>query len=395
MAAVSRLARPLRSPVLRHAGRALFTVLLLFALLPLAPAAPVKAATQPQISNNGSTTINYSSSDRSSATFSHTVPAGNQRLLVVIIHMEGTRDVTSVTYSGQSLTRAIRQNSGNTSRGQIQIWYLVSPPTGTANVVVTYSGVQDWDGITVLNYVGVAQTSPVGATAGRTLTTISTTQSVSITTTVANSMVIGGVVTPGSTGDPFTPLANVTERADYDTGGGGGAGSDGSCFAGEANRPSTGAFTFGATSSASLRGTIACVEFKPADPDIASTGETNHNFGLVDPDTSYSTGLTRWTVTNNSGFAVNITIQGTDMTGGTAWTLSDTATPGADTYGLKAGLFGGSYSIIVRKNAPYNTLKSNLAAGASQQWGLQLLTPTEFSDAVQKTGTVTLTATAV
>ncbi|MCX8126643.1 MAG: hypothetical protein N3E40_05860, partial [Dehalococcoidia bacterium] len=115
----------------------------------------------------------------------------------------------------------------------------------------------------------------------------------------------------------------------------------------------------------------------------------------VDPGTAYVTGLTRWTVWNLSGFAVNITISGTDMTGGVSWTLSDTATPGPDTYGLKAGVFGGSYTIIVRKTAPYNTLVSNLASGANRQFGLQLLTPTEFSDSVTKTATITLTATAV
>lgn len=379
----------------KRAGWTLLSALLLTALLPLSPAAPSKAATLPQISFVGTVTTNFSSANRSGATFSHTVPSGNQRLLVVIIYQEGTRDVTKITYSGTDLTRAIRQDSASTFRCQVQIWYLVNPPVGTANVAVTYSGNQDWDGIAVLNYVGVHQTSPVGATAGTTLATASTTQTVNINTTTANSMIIGGVCTPGSTGDPFTPTGSNVERADFDTGGGGGAGADGSCWAAEQNAASTGLKTFGCTSSASLRGTIACVEFKPADPDIASTGDVNHDFGLVDPSTTYATGLTRWTVWNNSGFAINITIQATDMTGGTAWTLSDTATPGINTYGLNAGVFGGSYSTIVKKNPPYNTLISNLAAGASRQWGLQLLTPTDFSDTVQKTATVTLTATAV
>ena len=82
------------------------------------------------------------------------------------------------------------------------------------------------------------------------------------------------------------------------------------------------------------------------------------------------------------------------MTGGVTWTLSDTATPGADTYGLRAGLEGDTgYTIIVKKNALYNTLVSNLPSLGTQQWGLELLSPTLFSDGVQKSGTVTLTAT--
>lgn len=75
------------------------------------------------------------------------------------------------------------------------------------------------------------------------------------------------------------------------------------------------------------------------------------------------------------------------------WALSDTATPGADTYGLKAGLNGGDYTTTVKGNSPYNNLCSNLSVDATQGWGLKLYTPTSFSDNNEKTGTVTLTAT--
>ncbi|MBA7588061.1 hypothetical protein ES708_30109 [subsurface metagenome] len=68
-------------------------------------------------------------------------------------------------------------------------------------------------------------------------------------------------------------------------------------------------------------------------PPILNTPD-NYPFGVVNESSTTETGLTYFTVTNNSGYDVNITIGGTDMTGGTAWTLSDTATPGIDTYGL-------------------------------------------------------------
>jgi hypothetical protein len=80
-------------------------------------------------------------------------------------------------------------------------------------------------------------------------------------------------------------------------------------------------------------------------------------------------------------------------TGGTTWTLSDTATPGEDIYGLYAGLYGGSYNIIVKKNSPFNYLVEGLADSASQEWGLKIYTPTVYSDGAPKMGTVTLTAT--
>jgi hypothetical protein len=123
-----------------------------------------------------------------------------------------------------------------------------------------------------------------------------------------------------------------------------------------------------------------------------SNTPSSYNFGTVDTNATISTGLNYFTVTNNSGSAVNITIGGTDVTGGTTWTLSDTGTPGTSTYGLKAGLNGGSYNIVVRRSASYNTLKASLGSSASQGWGLQFLAPTNYTDSVQKTGTVTLTA---
>ncbi len=132
------------------------------------------------------------------------------------------------------------------------------------------------------------------------------------------------------------------------------------------------------------------IEYTPA----LSNTPSSYNFGQVEPNASPSTGLNYFTVTNNSTSAVNIAISGTDLTGGTTWTLSDTATPGATTAGIKAGLNGGSYNVIVKKTAPYNTLKSSLGNGASQGWGLQILAPTGYTDSTQKNGSITLTASA-
>ena len=78
------------------------------------------------------------------------------------------------------------------------------------------------------------------------------------------------------------------------------------------------------------------------------------------------------------------------------WTLAADATPGENTYGLKAGLEGGDYTIIVKKSATYNTLKTNLAASATQKWGLKLWMPTSVLGyaAQEMSGTVTLVASA-
>lgn len=130
--------------------------------------------------------------------------------------------------------------------------------------------------------------------------------------------------------------------------------------------------------------------------DISNTPDTwSVNGGSpVSASSNYSTGLTYFTVTNNSGGAVDITISGTDMTGGGyTWDLADDGNPGDMTYALKAGLSGGDYTIIVRETATYNTLVSGLDDGLTQDWGLKLWTPTVMTnEGNAKSGIVTITA---
>ena len=154
-----------------------------------------------------------------------------------------------------------------------------------------------------------------------------------------------------------------------------------------------GAVGFDTTYGWGLIDALAAVGSVPSTIDILNS-PSNYAFGLLSENLNYQTGFTHFTVTNNSAYPVNITIGGSDMTGGVNWTLSDTATPGADTYGLRSGLEGDTaYAIILKKNTPYNTLVSNLPSLGTQQWGLELIAPTSFSDSVQKSGTITLTAT--
>ena len=120
----------------------------------------------------------------------------------------------------------------------------------------------------------------------------------------------------------------------------------------------------------------------------------SYGWGIVGASETPVTGLDYFTITNTGGVAIDITIHGHDMTGsGVTWTLSDTATPGDGICGYLAGLEGGSYTIVVKKNATYNTLKGNLAVSGTQKFGLELLTPTANLGSVQVSGTITLTAT--
>ena len=79
--------------------------------------------------------------DTSSVTFSHTIGAGSNGLLVVGITREvgASKNISSVTYGGTPLTRA----GGTTTTSvlnKVDVYYLLAPTTGTANVVITYTG---------------------------------------------------------------------------------------------------------------------------------------------------------------------------------------------------------------------------------------------------------------
>jgi len=53
------------------------------------------------------------------------------------------------------------------------------------------------------------------------------------------------------------------------------------------------------------------------------------------------------------------------------------------------------FDVIVKKTAAYNELVGSLAGSGTQDWGLQLLTPSTVTDYTkgEMTGTITLTAT--
>lgn len=139
--------------------------------------------------------------------------------------------------------------------------------------------------------------------------------------------------------------------------------------------------------------------FKPTaggEADISNTPDSKA-WGIVNADTSSNTAINLFTVTNN-GDTCTITIQGTDFTGGDdTWDLSDTATPGENIYGLKAGLDDDddNFDIIVKEAATYNTLVAGLANLATQDWGLKLYMPTSITnyDGQLMVATVTLVAT--
>lgn len=161
----------------------LFVFSFLFAILymiPLTPEAEAAISFDAASSSQGIT---------NSLTFSHTVTSnGDGKIIVVgVTTMEIT--VSGVTYGGQSLTQVVRANGNNADS---EIWYLVDPPTGTNDVVVTL-GSSDEINAGAVSFTGVNQNNPIDAS--NTNTGKSKNPSVSVTTTTDNALLLDVVAT--------------------------------------------------------------------------------------------------------------------------------------------------------------------------------------------------------
>ena len=138
------------------------------------------------------------------------------------------------------------------------------------------------------------------------------------------------------------------------------------------------------------------VEYVAAEPE-ASVLPIEKDFGIVELNTASSTTIDYFIITNTGSVAVDIDIQGGDLTGGDdTWTLSDNATVGENIYGLKAGLDDADdlFDIVVM-NSLYELI-NNLGVSDNQSWGLQLLMPSAVSgyDMQEMSDNITLAVSA-
>jgi hypothetical protein len=128
-----------------------------------------------------------------------------------------------------------------------------------------------------------------------------------------------------------------------------------------------------------------------------SCDQSSYNFGVVAASSTPSTTTTWATITNSSTVQTDQTIKVTTATwsGGVTWTHSDTATPGENTAGLKANRGGtwGTGDIIIKYDTP-NFIYENCPATTNYSFGLKLIAPTSFTDGVQKSIVVRISAVA-
>lgn len=142
-----------------------------------------------------------------------------------------------------------------------------------------------------------------------------------------------------------------------------------------------------------------------ADVDVTATpayvtiscNQTVYNFAVVAASSTPST-TTAWaTITNGSTVQTDQTIGVTTATwaGGVTWTHSDTNTPGENTAGMvtnRGGTWGVS-DVIIKYDTP-NYIYENCPASTGYSFGLKLYAPTSFTDGVEKSITVRVSAAA-
>jgi hypothetical protein len=161
-------------------------------------------------------TSDQSNGTVSTRAISHTTGSGDNRLMLVGVGIyrdeSSNRHISAITYAGQSLTKyAERNNTDGTVR--TEIWYLVNPPSGTANVVINTSGSSARLITGIATFVGVDQTSPLG--------TAQTFGANSGNPTVTVTSETGGLVfdvTARDNNGSWTPGAGQFERWDLSNG---------------------------------------------------------------------------------------------------------------------------------------------------------------------------------
>lgn len=158
-------------------------------------------------------------------TKSVTVSAGTDRFLAVCSQVRRNTDtayaISGVTFNGSESFTRVRTPDVQNTPGQIlqaELWYLVAPTVTTADLVVTYAGLNEQAiGVSASQFNGVNQSSPIDSHAGSNGT--STTPSVTITTVADNAAILDCVI--GKSDSGLTVGAGQTVRTDRIIGVGG------------------------------------------------------------------------------------------------------------------------------------------------------------------------------
>ena len=194
-------------------------------------------------------------------TWRHTVGAVSDGLLLVGVSIrDATKTVTGVTYGGQALTLLGTRNSDDNSV-RIELWYLLAPAAGTADVTVTLSTKGKMVGGAV-SYGGVDPSSPFGPF----VSTISAGQGTSDPTltlfSTSGDLVQDVVVVEGSA-QALTAGPGQTERWNGSFAPGGGAVGGGALAGGGSTAPGAASVTMSWTKAKKGRWVIGALSIHP------------------------------------------------------------------------------------------------------------------------------------
>lgn len=175
------------------------------------------------ISFDASSNSGYQASS-SSYSWSHTNNGNYLSVDVSRLSVPGTT-VTGITYNGVSLTNIGTQASG-TDAGNVSMWGLVAPATGTHTIAVTLSGVAISVGNAV-SYSGVHQTSPTGGFNGATSVNVGAADAkVFITSVSGNCWIHDAVATTDTSVTAEDGGFGINSRNNVSGAGGSGANAD-------------------------------------------------------------------------------------------------------------------------------------------------------------------------
>lgn len=99
------------------------------------------------VPTNGNVTNANPTPGANSKTQAHTQNTGNNRFLVVQLCMANTVNYSGCTYGGQAMTQLHSTNRSGLSQ-RMGFFYLVDPPTGNNNCVISFTGNQ-WNPISI------------------------------------------------------------------------------------------------------------------------------------------------------------------------------------------------------------------------------------------------------
>jgi hypothetical protein len=317
-----------------RSARALFTATICTALAAVSSSAAISF-------DNAATKV---STNAASASWTHTVGSGSDRILIVGLATEDTSSsvltVKAITCNGIAMTAVSNATAtaGSSTLDKTQLFYLLNPTAGSNTVAVTFSGAVNGVSAGSVSLSGVAQSAP--AAAGINTATSGTTISASVAVATAGSWLVD-VANSGASNATLTPGSGQTKRW--------GVGQTNSGGAGSTATPATGTASVSWTASSSSQLALSVVVLAP------SGGTT------VTAPTITSQPVSQ-TVSVSSSATFSVTASGTAPLS-YQWRFNGTAISGATSASFTLtnaqASNAGSYTVVVTNSA--GTATSNAA----------------------------------